>query len=725
MAPRILFLAISIATLILLFLTCRRLHFRSSFRITGIINTSSGSHREPPIASTASAEALRLYERMTLDEKIALLHGAPGPYVGNVPANTRLKIPAINLNDGPQGFRSSVPGTSTAWPCALSMAATWDETLVFQWGQAMADEFLAKGSNVFLGPGVNVIRIPNNGRNFEYLSGEDPLLGSRLVAAEIKGLQGRGVIANVKHFIHNNQETNRRTVDQVVDERTRWELYMPPFTAAIEAGVLSIMCSYNKVNGEYACENTELLVRELKQLNSKFHGFVVSDWGATHSTELAANAGLDMEMPGDKFFGNKLKEAVLSNRVSMENLNDKVHRVLFALIASGSMTRPSHGSEDLNVTSDTHNQLARQLAANGIVLLKNDDNRLPLRRDQKIHVVGDIIPCGQGSGYVDPPYEVSGFEGIKRHVKEESLVTRSTMVHLDYDSITDADVVVIFTSTTSGEGSDRPNLSFPSEELEVIDKIISVAIDKVIIVGTTPGAVMVPFADRVPALLLAFMPGQEGGNAVADILFGDVNPSGKLPLTLPNVENETNMTPEQYPGINLTAIYSEKLLTGYRWYDAHHVQPKYAFGFGLSYTQFQYSNLVLQEQISSESTAVSGEVNSTFLFVFTIKNTGSLDGREVWQSYVSFPESAGEPPKILKRFGKLLLPAGSSANVSFELSSDNKDLAIWDVDKSAWQTVLGPFTVWVGPSSDDLPLHWKFENTPSPSQRQPSSRISY
>jgi beta-glucosidase len=642
-------------------------------------------------------EARRLCSQLTLDEKISLVHGVEGPYIGNVPGIDRLGIPPITMNDGPQGFRG-ISGTSTAWPCALSMAATWDKNLTYEWGKAMAVEFSLKGSNVFLGPGVNVARVPQNGRNFEYISGEDPVLGAKLVSTEIQGIQSQGVIANVKHYVQNNQETARSKVDQIVDERTHWELYMPPFEAAINAGVLSFMCSYNKVNGDYACENHDTLTRDLKETLG-FKGFVVSDWHGTHSTEKAANTGLDMEMPDSKYFGAELQKSIHKGHVSMDMLNDKIVRILYALIASGAMGRTAPtGSIDAVVTSDAHNRLSRDFAAAGIVLLKNENKFLPLTSWKKtILVIGDIIATGGGSGNVIPAYVVSGYQGIENQCKgTDSVAIYSPIENPDYGIVKDADVVVIFTSTTSTEGSDRPNLSFPSNELQVIEKVMSMASEKLVIIGTAPGAVLTPFVHNVTAMLLSFHPGQEGGNAIADVLFGAVNPSGKLPLTLPNVDNEVGFTKHQYPGVRFKARYTEKLLVGYRWYDASHVRPQFAFGFGLSYTDFAFSDL-----------AIVGRTVS-----FTVSNSGDTHGHEVCQLYLTFPaETAGEPPKQLKHFDKVHLEIRQSETVSFSLS--DRDLSIWDTVTHSWKLIGGVFTIYVGGSLDNLPLQGTLENSQS------------
>ena len=657
-------------------------------------DVNNGAENDPTAFYGENEEAMMTgfwLESLTLDEKISLVHGMDVTnYTGQLAGIPRFSIPSIALNDGPQGFRAKVPGTSTAWPCALNMAATWDVDLTTRWGAAMAREFRDKGTSVLLGPGVNVIRIPQNGRNFEYLSGEDPVLGASLVSAQISAIQGEGIIANIKHFVHNNQETERTHVDSVVDHRTHWELYMPPFEAAVKAGVLSVMCSYNKINGRYACENASTI----GDLKSKlgFRGFVVTDWGAAHSLMNGTASGLDMEMPKANHYGDELKNAILKNKISMKTLDGMVTRVLVAMIVSGVMKDPPTGDENANVTSQAHNLLARELAAAGVILLKNEQQILPMNKETQLRIVvlGDMIAAGGGSGHVVGPYVISGFEGIRQKCSDGLCsVTNSSMKSPDFEHIKEADIVVLFTSTTSSEGKDRASLSLPMSEVTVIDHVIGmVGGQKVVVVGTAPGAVLLPFSENVSALLLAFMPGQEGGNAVADILFGDANPSAKLPLTIPNVENETQFSPSQYPGIDLLANYSEKLLTGYRWYDTNQVTPKYPFGFGLSYTQFSYSSL----QVHTGGRSIE----------FRLTNIGTEDGTEISQVYLSFPPEAGEPPKLLKSFCKTFLHAGAEDSISLTLS--DRDFSIWNSSIDDWQIIRGEFIVSVGSSSADLPL---------------------
>jgi len=750
------------------------------------------------VPSDPKAAAAALIAKMTLDEKVTLLHGgrAPGQagYVGNTPPIERLGIPALNLNDGPQGFRS---GGTTCWPSGLTVATTWDVDAMGAWGEAMGGEFFGKGANVQLGPGVCVARVPKCGRNFEYLSGEDPYLGFRLVQPVIRGIQSKGVIANAKHWVNNNQETDRSGGNEVVDERTRWEMYYPPFLGAIKAEVGSIMCSYNRINGNYSCGNNETLNTDYK-VRAGFEGWVMSDWGATHS--MSINRGLDQEMPGGGHMGLPLKMAVGSGEVSMAKVDDSVSRILTQMYKFGLFDHvaqwngTAHGND---VTSPANSQLARDLAANATVLLKND-GVLPLKPGQKVLLVGNDATSpfvhGGGSGSVEPTYTVSPLRAIT--TRNGGTVPKSgggggaplncTVLDQDTDyfsspgskpvghkdSVTDcctacgttggnynyftrtnsgdcwchqqvgqkrtgkagfvsgschtvapapapgpasnsvstcskdcgaaaaaADVAVVFIHVTSSEGSDRKTLGFSDDDNAMVAEVAK-AQKNTVVVMVNPGAVLTPWAGDVGALLTMFMPGLEMGNAVSDILYGDVNPSGRLALTFPNIENELNFSKSQWPGLpvatGLESTYSEKLEVGYRYYDAHKIEPKFAFGHGLSYAKFGYSGL-----------SVKG-LNISF----TLKNSGSVAGAEVAQLYLGFPASAGEPPQQLKSFEKVSLAPGASASVTFALSAG--DLAVWDAQAHEWAGVKGTFSLFVGASSRDIKLTGSLEHTPTP-----------
>ena len=669
--------------------------------------------------------ARKLLKNMTLDEKLSMLHGnengtcqcnysARCAYVGNVAPVKRLGIPPINMQDGPQGFRESDErkGTSTAWPSGLTIAATWDESAAMEWGTGMGKEFYDKGANVQLGPGLNVARVPTNGRNFEYLSGEDPYLGYRMVQPVVKGIQSQKVLANGKHFILNNQEMGRVTVSAEADERTRFEMYYPPFEGAIEAGIASVMCSYNKINNVYSCENPTTL-GELKHLG--FHGFVMSDWGATHSMSIAD--GLDVEQAGEDFMNAVyIKAALASGAVQESTIDDAVQRILTALFAVGVMDEPASAWDwqklHNNVTSASSVASARKLSSLGTVLLRNEGDILPLTKKKQIAVIGladsKAIYHGGGSGSVEPSFVSTPLQGISKAAKAAG----STVVFDDGSCpkkaaslAAESDVTIVFVGTVSSEGHDRESLSLDTgvdwkNQNEVVDAIANKT-SETVVVATTPGAILLPWSQKVKAILTNFMPGQQAGNAIADVLFGKVNPSGKLPLTFPNRENEMDFSQAQYPGLtdpnNPTYVfYTEKRVVGYRYYEEHNINftTGFPFGHGLSYTSFQYSSLV----IHSKSTGIDVS--------FKVQNSGHQPGAEVAQLYLLFPSQAQEPQQ-LKGFQKTsILKPGEMEEITMHLRP--KDLSIWDTTNHDWKPIIGNFQVKIGSSSRDIRLTGSF-----------------
>eukprot|EP00933_Yihiella_yeosuensis_P032336 TRINITY_DN25930_c0_g1_i1.p1 TRINITY_DN25930_c0_g1~~TRINITY_DN25930_c0_g1_i1.p1 ORF type:complete len:733 (+),score=141.33 TRINITY_DN25930_c0_g1_i1:163-2199(+) len=663
---------------------------------------------------------------MTLEEKLQLLHGPPGgpptgetpcAYVGIVAGVKRLGIPPINMNDGPQGFRDDPhPGSSTAWPAGLTMAASWDPEAVFEWGSGMGQEFYKKGSNVQLGPGLCVARVPRNGRNFEYLSGEDPFLGKSLVGPAVKGIQSQKVVANAKHWVLNNQETARQHVSSEIDERTRFEMYYPPFEAAIQAGVGSFMCSYNKINGAWSCENPTTLGHDLKKVLG-FKGYVMSDWGATHSMSIME--GLDVEQPAADWMNEELiKPALAAGSVTQTAIDDSVTRILWSMFSVGVMAEPESAWDcaklKRNVTSEDAVASARKLSAISTVLLKNEGDILPLQQKKRFAVLGladeNALTHGGGSGEVIPAFVSTPLAGIAAAAGDGAIVkfNNGSNIEAAAELAAQSDYAIIFAGTLSSEGSDRTSLSLDDgtkfrNQNALISAVAKKAGQKAIVVLSVPGAVVMPWSADVAAILTNFMPGQEAGNAIADVLFGKVNPSGKLPLTFPNLENETKASQAQWPGIPNAdkpdyAYYTEKLLVGYRFYDAHEIEftKGFPFGHGLSYTKFDYSSLVVSP-ISSNSSSHGLKVS------FIVKNAGMAPGAEVAQLYLTFPKEAGEPPQQLKGFEKTkVLKAGEQQEI--ELILQPRELSIWDVRESKWSAVGGSFEVRVGASSRDIRL---------------------
>lgn len=507
-----------------------------------------------------------------------------GTYVGNIVGNERLGIPALNMQDGPQGFRATETtgkdGTTTAWPSALSIAATWDKDLMYEWASAMGDEFKQKGANVALLPGIGIARVPTAGRNFEYLCGEDPYLGSHLVQPVITGIQEKGIIANAKHFVNNEIETKRMRVSANVDERVRFELYYPPFQAAAEAGVLSVMCAYNRINDVYACQNNDTFNHLREDLG--FDGFIFSDWTATKSSVNSLKAGLDQELPFGIFYSEAVLLAELAEgRITAEEIDTAVGRVLTAMYSIGLFDNAPSGDPLANVTSDAHNALARKIAATSTVLLKNDNGVLPLSAASLsqsasacVAVIGDeTTTAGGGSGHVEGPYTITPTQGIQNALAAAGV----TNVNVYYNDGTDVDaavklatsceVAVVNVATTSCEGGDRENLSLGNNQ-DALVSAIAAANKNTIVSVVTPGAILLPWSKEVPAILISWLPGQEAGNALADVLFGAINPSARLHVTLPNKENEIGFTQEQFPGVGLfmpEAAYTEELLIGYRY----------------------------------------------------------------------------------------------------------------------------------------------------------------
>ena len=653
-----------------------------------------------------------LVSKMTPSEKRGMLYGygcqsKEWPYVGNVAGIERLGIPPLKYNDGPQGFRDdALPGTTTAWPSGLTAAASWDHKTMFNWGTGMGKEFYRKGANVQLGPGVCVARIPRNGRNFEYLSGEDPYLGYTLVQPAVQGIQSQGVVANVKHYVNNNQETNRGSVSENVDERTRFEMYYPPFQGGVDASVGSMMCSYNKINHVYSCENPETLAHDLKQVMG-FEGYVMSDWGATHSLSIAQ--GLDQEMPSSNYFNQSSLQHVDRGRV-----DDSVTRILTPLFQVGIMDKPNENSISNNATDEVQNSLCRQISENSTILLQNKDDVLPLPKSNvHIAVVGNqawnAVVHGGGSGqviaaWVEPPLwaicDELGIERVNGNDGESKCnsATGACVTYYDGKSQPPSDFkftkALVFIQTSSHEGADRTNLTFGNGQDAMVDSWSKLAGVSTVVVMSTPGAVLTPWSDRVESLLLNFMPGQAFAGAISNVLFGNVSPSGKLPLTFPNSENEQKMTTEQYPGLNNgeNATYSETFYFGYRWYDKHQVEPKFPFGHGLSYTKFSYSKDL---KVSGRSVEIE------------VENSGQRDGAEVVQLYLGFPSSAGEPLRQLKGFRKVHLSPGQKESVVFNLT--DRDVSIWDVETHSFTVEKGTFEVFVGSSSRQFEASGKIE----------------
>jgi beta-glucosidase len=684
-------------------------------------------------SESSTQRANELLAAMSLDDKVALVTGSIG-FGSNpanpgsaavVAANPALCIPALVMNDAGAGV-GDLQTDTTAYPDQIAQAASWDRDAQERLGHALGQEAFTKGVNVLLAPGMNIARTPLNGRTFEY-AGEDPYLAGQSAAAAIRGIQAEHVVATAKHYALNSQETNRNTNSEDADEQTEQEIYLAPFETAInEGGAGAVMCSYNKVRDVWACENPRLLNSILKG-QFGFGGWVMSDWFATHSTAPAANAGLDQEMPGGQYFGSALKSAVQAGDVPVARLDDMVRRIASTMFRLGLFDHvPAEGATAAAANAETPEHIAAARAAgdDGAVLLKNEASTLPLAANGKrIAVIGPAADDAgaqnayQGAGSAHVP-----LFGTKPDVVSplSAITTRAAAAggSVVFDRGDDpaaaaaaargADVAVVVVHNIATEGVDLPDLKLHSGSCDVItgckydntdeDALISAvaaANPHTVVVLQTAGPVTMPWLPAVPAVLETWFPGQEDGHVVADLLFGDVNPSGKLPITFPASESDGPLkSPRQYPGVDLRSTYSEGILVGYRWYDAQQARPLFPFGYGLSYTTYAFSGLT-----------VTPRFDGTADVAFDVKNTGSRPGAEVAQVYVGAgPALPGvqQAVRSLRGYEKLSLAAGETRRVTISL--DRRSFQYWDTATHAWKTNYGPRTIWVGDSSAELPL---------------------
>jgi beta-glucosidase len=652
-----------------------------------------------------------LIKAMTLDEKITLLHGVdPLPqkaYVGYVPAIPRLGIPSLHLADGRAGVGNGATDV-TLLPAPIVAASSWDSQVLNKFGKVLGQEQWMKGTNVALGPSIDVVRVPEWGRTFESY-GEDPYLNGRMATAEIRGIQSEGPIADANMYLTMNQESNRFSEDSVVDERTLHEIFLPPFAAAVEEGhVGTIMCAYVKTNGSYSCENPDLLKHMLRS-ELKFDGWVMSDWGATHSTVASAGNGLDQEMPGSKYYGDALNAAVTNGQVSMNVIDEHVRHILIPMFQHGLFDRAPAGAWSANARSPQHDAFSREVAEEGTVLLKNAGGLLPLAADTRIAVLG--VPGGTapkveggGSSGVMAPYKVSPLDGIRKRAQQATLISYSAGSDLGEAAATAraAEVAIVFVQTEETEGKDRPGLELPGDQ-DALIRAVAAANKKTIVVLDTGGPVLMPWIDRVTGVIEAWYPGQEDGNAIAAILYGDYDPSAKLPLTFPRSATAIpTSSKQQWPGINGESDYTERLEVGYRWFDAKNAAPLFPFGFGLSYTSFRLGHLVVTPTtVPAGNGAEGGQVTVKV----DVNNSGKHDGAEVVQVYVGQPAENGEPPHQLRAFAKVQLRAGETKTVSMTL--DPHAFSIYESAAQRWLSPAGTYEILVGTSSRDLPLRSK------------------
>jgi beta-glucosidase len=689
--------------------------------------------------------ASMVMKEMTIDEKISLLHGTGmaglGPLTplhvqsnggaGCVIGVARLGIPDIQMSDAAYGIRASGENGrySTALPSDLGAASSWDLDAAYQYGALIGRELRDQGYNMTLGGGVNLTREPRNGRTFEY-QGEDPILAGKMVGSVMTGLQAQHVIGDIKHYAMNDQESGRNAVNVNIDKRSMRESDLLAFEIGLRAShAAAVMCSYNRINGDYACENSYLLTDILKK-DWNFPGFVLSDWGGTHSTVKASAAGLDHEEPNDYFYADKFKAAVEAKQIPMAELDDHVHRILRSMFATGVVDDPPQRAVT-DIMGDL--DIAQKIEEGSIVLLKNE-NVLPLDV-AKIHSIAVIGPhadvgmiSGGGSAQVDPP----GGNAIlppgqgRTHWQEHIWFPTSPLktirakvpgATVSFDSGADpsiaaalaktVDVAVVFAYQWESEGMDLDSLSLPDKQDDLIAQVAA-ANPHTIVVLETGGPVTMPWVSKPAAILEAWYGGSRGAEAVANVLFGDVTPTAKLPVTFPvsdaDLPHPTIIKPPKkslshggphdweevlkgLPAFQTT--YDEGLKVGYRWYDAEHKPVLFPFGHGLSYTTYSYSALKI---------TLGKNVNVSF----TLTNSGSRAGAEIAEVYAALPASAGEPPKRLVGWSKIRLNPGESKDVTVDI--DSEYLSIFNVDKNGWELVPGDYTIMVGGSSQDLPL---------------------
>lgn len=647
---------------------------------------------------------------MTLEEKASLCSGLG---LWHTKPIERLGILSIMMTDGPHGlrklengdFRKSVP--ATCFPTAVTLASSWDRKLVEKVGSAIGQECEAEGVSILLGPGVNIKRSPLCGRNFEYYS-EDPFLSSEMALHFIKGVQSQGVGTSMKHFCVNNQEHRRQTVSVVVDERTLREIYLASFEKAVKEGKpWTVMCAYNKVNGEYCSENIYLLKDVLKE-EWGFEGFVVSDWGAVNDRAKGLLAGLDLQMPYDGGFGDrKIIEAVKKGEIPEDVLDravERISKIIFKAI--------DNKKENATYDKLAHHKLAREIARECFVLLKNEDNILPLKKEGSIALIGAFAKKpryqGGGSSHVNPTILDNAYDDVLKKAESKAKILYADGYRLDSDEIDEklieeakevakkSDLAVIFAGLPEryeSEGYDRPHMKMPENHNRLIEEISKVQ-KNVAVVLANGAPVEMPWVDNVRGILETYLGGQGWGGAVADVLFGVVNPSGKSAETLPKKLSD-NPSYLNFPREDDRVEYREGIFVGYRYYDKKEMDVLFPFGYGLSYSTFEYSDLVLdkKEMIDQDILRVSVKV----------RNTGKVSGKEIVQLYVrDINSSVIRPEKELKGFEKVELNPGEEKEVIFTL--DNRAFAYYNVDIKDWHVESGEFEILIGKSSRDIVL---------------------
>jgi beta-glucosidase len=687
-------------------------------------------------------------QRMTLEEKLKVCHAQSKFSSSGVP---RLGIPELWMSDGPHGIREEVlwdewrganwtTDYCIAFPALTCLAATWNPEMAALFGKAIGEEARYRNKNVLLGPGVNIYRTPLNGRNFEYL-GEDPFLSSSMVVPYIQGVQENGVAACVKHFALNNQEIDRNIINVVVSDRALHEIYLPAFKAAVQdGGAWSIMGAYNQYKHQFCCHNQYLLNDILKR-DWRFNGVVISDWGGAHDTEQSVNQGLDLEMGtwtdglafgktnayDNYYLANPLLEKIKAGKIDLQLVDDKVRRVLRLMFRTNMNTHKPWGS----FGTEEHALVGRTIAQEGIVLLKNDRNLLPLNVSaiKKIAVIGEnavkALTIGGGSSSLKVKYEVSPLEGLKKRIgnqaeivyapgyaspltekRDPTILIPDGYVAPNPDVLRnealkiarEADIVLFIgglnkNELQDAEGNDRADYGLPYGQNELISELAK-ANKNLAVILLSGNAVAMPWEKSVPTIVQSWYGGTEAGNAIASILTGEVNPSGKLPVTFAaRLEDYPSHALGEYPGDGVNIEYKEGIFVGYRWIDKQKIKPLFPFGHGISYTTFKYGKATISSNAMKENESITVSI--------PVSNSGKRTGKEVVQLYIGDEKSSLERPvKELKAFRKINLAPGEEQTVDFKISV--KELQFYDDNQKKWIAEPGKFSVYIGASSADI-----------------------
>jgi len=678
---------------------------------------------------------------MTLEEKVAMCHAQSKFSSRGVP---RLGIPEIWMTDGPHGIREEVfwdqwdgakwtNDSCTAFPALTCLAASFNPEISSLYGKSIGEEARYRNKGVLLGPGVNIYRTPLNGRNFEYM-GEDPYLSSRMVVPYVQAVQQNGVTACVKHFALNNQEKDRMGINVEVSDRALYEIYLPAFKAAVQEGkAWSIMGAYNQFRGQHCCHN-DLLLNKILKNDWQFDGAVISDWGGVHNTEQSVYNGLDLEMGtstnglttdgtspySEYYLANPYLQGLKSGKYSEKELNEKVTRLLRLIFRTTMAANRPFGK----YVSPEHSEAARKIAEQGIVLLKNDKQTLPIPvgKYRRIAVIGDnavrSLVVGGGSSSLKVAYEVSPLEGLKAKYgaetiafskgysadlddrKPESKTVADSLLAAAVATARNADVVIFVGGLNKNwfqdsEGDDRKSMALPYNQDKVINALMATNKNLTVIL-CSGNAVEMPWLSQVPALVQAWYLGSEAGNAIANIISGEVNPSGKLPFSFPKKLEDNaahSFGQMSYPGDGKKQEYKEDILVGYRWFDTKKIVPQFPFGYGLSYSTFEYGKMSADKKEYAKTDIVK--------VVFTVKNTGKTDGAEIAQVYMSQPKaSVVRPVKELKAFKKVYLKAGETQTVELELKV--KDFAFYNDKTQTWDVEPGEFVLCNAASSANI-----------------------